>query len=83
MNAYVTAPTLAKRDFQLWIPVPIVCLVFMPALALLLPALAVSCAVARVSFLRTLSVFLELLWSLRGTHVDLALNQQSISIHIA
>jgi hypothetical protein len=63
--------------------VPIVCLVFMPALALLLPALAVSCAVARVSFHRTLSVFLELLWSLRGAQVDLALNHQSISIHIA
>jgi len=83
VNAYMTAPTLAKREFQLWIPVPIVCLVFMPALALLLPAIAVSCAVAQVSFGRTLGAFLEFFWSLRGTHVDLALNHQSISIHIA
>jgi hypothetical protein len=83
MNAYMTAPALSKRDFQLWIPLPLVCLVFLPALALLLPALAVSCAVARVSFHRSLGMFLELLWSLRGTQVQLAVKQQFFSIHIA
>jgi hypothetical protein len=83
MSAYMTAPAMTKRDFRLWIPLPLVCLLFLPVLALLLPALAVSCAVARANFQRTLGMFLELLWSLRGTQVQLAVKQLFVSVHIA
>jgi hypothetical protein len=72
-----------KRDFQLWIPLPLVCLMLIPLGALLLPVLAVSCALARVSFYRTLGTVLDLLWSLRGTHLEVALNHYSFLVHIA
>jgi hypothetical protein len=39
--------------------------------------------VARVSFYRTLGMALDLLWSLRGTHLEVALNHDSFLVHIA
>lgn len=66
------------HDIQVGVPVP---LLMAPSL-LLLPFLVIGCVVARVPVNRALGAFLKLLWSLRGTHVEIAVNHYCFFIHI-
>ena len=68
-----------KHDLQIGVPSPLLWALMTPAVPLLL----VSCLVFGVSIRQTARICFELLRSLRGTHVEIALNHYSFLIHIA
>jgi len=75
--------SLYKYDIQVGLPLPLLSVILMPMALLMLPFLWVSCLISAVPFGRGLGMFLQVFRSLRGTHVQIALNRYSFLIHIA
>jgi len=74
--------SLCKYDITIGLPLPLLCVILMPVALLILPFLLVSCLLFSVRFGRALGTLAEAFWSLRGTHVEVALSQYAFLIRI-
>ncbi|HME09382.1 MAG TPA: hypothetical protein VKG25_20150 [Bryobacteraceae bacterium] len=69
-------------DVQVGVPLPLICALLMPLAILFLPLALVGCLIAGVRIQRMLGNLFELLSSLRGTSVQVALKRHSLMVHI-
>jgi hypothetical protein len=59
-----------RRTPHIWIPLPLLYLLFLPLAIVLLPFALVACLIFEVPFLRTLSILWGIAGALRGTHIE-------------
>ena len=86
MISYLTevgAGHVWKRDLQLWIPLSLIAVLLLPMAFLLLPLLLIGCLSMGVRFYRMLRFSLELLLSLRGTQLEIAMQGFSFVVHMS
>ncbi len=69
-------------DVQVGLPLPLICALLLPLAILFLPLALVGCLISGVRFRRMLGTLFQLLSSLRGTSVQVALNRYSLLVHI-
>jgi hypothetical protein len=72
----------AGPRFGLWIPLPIVYLLFVPVLVLVLPVIFVACLVAAVNPVRALAAAGRVLAAAGGTSVEVESREVSVLFHI-
>ncbi len=80
--ASVSIRNTRSRGFRLWIPLVLVWLLLLPVALLLLPVVFVACWVGRIDPFQALSVFWEILSSLKGANVQFDGRGSSVLIHV-
>jgi hypothetical protein len=69
-----------SRTFRLWIPLPLIGLLLLPAAALLSPLLLALCLICRVNPLRVASVLWQIFQALRDTGFEV--NERSAAVSV-
>ena len=80
--ASVSVRNKRSRGFRLWIPLALVWLLLLPVALLLLPVVFVACWVGEIDPFRALSVFWQILSSLKGSDVEVDNDGSSVLIHV-
>ena len=80
--AFVRFRRRDRRSFGFWLPLILIWLLLLPLILVLLPILVILLASARARPFRTLGALWSLLSGLRGTHIEIDSNDQTLLIHI-
>ena len=81
-GANVRVRTESRKTIRLWIPLLPVLLLLSPLVMLFLVVLVIACLATRVNPVRALWTAWRLLWSLRGTRIEIEQGKTAVLVNL-